>query len=633
MGSGECAFVTTINPESAPFHAKTLEAAGVFRELRDGLSARGIRTGILVQTSLGHSERGLPRTEAPFQRTVGLNRAESVAFCPLDDGFIAHVAASVRTLAEADPEFVLIDDDYQLFAHRPAVPGCFCPLHVDLFNRTAGTEFRFEELAARLAMDDDEGETTRRQWFKVEYESLARLAVVIRNAIDQHNPEIPCGICSTRHNLLHNAGLAKALAGPHRAFVRVGGNVYLERSAKDLPLVYDHIARQIKAMPAEIEVLTEADTFPHHHYSVSAVGLKAHLVSSAVVGCQGAKAWVLPIASGQAHRNEQFVDVYRKSRQFLSAVQKAFAGISWQGVSVEQSNREAVLKPWNANTQRRFIDPLWALVFGRLGIPHVPGGGPSRIRAFAGDDVECYDDGQWEEFFSGGVLLDGAAAGILTKRGFSNLMGVEAVSDEAFFCSAERYADDERWNGSYRGALQASSRSNPSDALRLRPTSDTTMVLGDYIVRPWRLSKQIHAVAPSVVGFENSEGGRVAVFAAGLARLAESHFINPGRRRQLQGIVSWIDGTPTLLWPNFDTDVYFLQGSVGDGPCGILLYFLNLQADPINSVSLSGRIHGLEMAERLFEDGQWREVPLRLVEDHLEINLELRYLDPVIIRL
>lgn len=634
LRSEDVAFLLTVEPESEPYLGKLSERVDVFAQIRDGLSGSGQRVGVLCQTTLGHGERYAPPSPAPFQRMVDTSgKACQAVFCPLDEDFGQHIAASMTTIAAENPAFILIDDDFRL-SHAQNRQGCFCPLHLALFAERHHRSVSREELLELVTADTDDGRRVREQWHDTEQESLLQLARIIRVAIDAADPTVPAGLCATPSTRVVNDALARTLAGPHRPLVRVAGAVYLEGSAKVWPLKADAVARQRRWLGPDVEVLIEADTYPHHPYSVSARTLRAWLMTALMLGLDGAKAWVEPTWSWRGEENPQFADVYARLAPTAAVLPDLIGQVRWRGASAPIADDEPHRRPWDATRGKTFLTSRWIEILGRMGVPHVPGGHDRPLRVFDGPAVEGYSAEQWKAFFADGVLLDGTAALTLSAMGFAPQMGVRAEADPGLYVNGEHYRDLPEWNGTYAGVDRPAFRDAPEGVVRLTPVSSDVQVLGDYVTWSWRESDHRTVVAPAVTVYRNSAGGRVAIYAAAdldPVRVAH-HFVNPARRGQLSHVLSWLCPPEYPIQLGCNTDLYALVGDLPNN-AGLLTYALNLQADTINTITVTPTTGTVDRIDVLDEDGHWKPATWHTTGTGCHIDVNLAYLDFAIMRI
>lgn len=628
LGSEDFTFLLTLDPQQPPYLKKLAVALEGFRWLREQLHAQGFRSGILVQAMIGHGERGQLRSPAPFQRIVRMDGSVvDASFCPLDKGFQQHVANGMTMIAEARPDFVLTDDDFRLA--RDGTKSCFCPLHLELFHELSGMALTREELAAKVALPTAEGEKVRLLWHRTEGESLMRLARVIRAALDKVNPDLRAGICANYTTLHFNDQVSRIMAGRQRPLVRLAGGFYSEGSAKVFPVIIDRHLRQRRFLPDDVEVLQEADTYPHHRFSVSATTQNAYVITGSLLGLDGTKTWVQPRI---ADDNRAFVEAWRVMRPTLDAIGEFAKKIHWRGAGLPVKDDELFRPPWDAAKGKQLLHPGWVDVFGRMGFPHVPGGEERSLRCFDGAAVEGWSVEEWKGFLARGVLLDGDAAERLCRMGLGEYIGVKAENDPGLYVSGERYSDDSRWNGRYAGDIRSASHPNRGDIRRLTPLSEEVIILGQYIAQPWRESPTYTPLSPSVTLYRNTLGGRVAVYAGCLQKLLNGHFILPARREQLGRVLRWLAAGEFPVQVQADHDLYVLTGELPDRE-GLLLYLVNLQADPMPEVLLGEVPDSLKSVEYLNANGNWEQVLWRKTDQGWHLEKEIPYLTPTLLRL
>lgn len=93
----------------------------------------------------------------------------------------------------------MVDDDFRLLTGRD---GCFCPLHLARFNREQGMAYDRETLAAALGKDA----ALAAKYDALLKQSLIELAGVIRRAVDETDPEMPCSFCACSRDMRHAPG-------------------------------------------------------------------------------------------------------------------------------------------------------------------------------------------------------------------------------------------------------------------------------------------------------------------------------------------------------------------------------------------------------------------------------------------
>ena len=145
-------FMMKLVPEGTPVWDKAKEYVEQYIPFRDKLRSMGLKSGIQVQCSIGH---GYPlNAPNPFKKYVNLNDGQEAHICcPYDDDFCAHFKSVMSTLAKAEPDIMMLDDDFRLMFK--AGNGCACEAHMKRFNELANTNLTREELYNHLKNDND----------------------------------------------------------------------------------------------------------------------------------------------------------------------------------------------------------------------------------------------------------------------------------------------------------------------------------------------------------------------------------------------------------------------------------------------------------------------------------------------
>jgi len=212
-GVSDCAlFLVKLVPEGIPTIDKASMQCKDFALFRDRLSKMGLSCGILVQCTIGHGY-ALNQPSA-FQPYVNLSdgKADVGTLCPYDEAFRDYLRDQFATIAKYAPKEIMVDDDFRLIYRGGK--GCTCPLHVDAFNRLAGTTLTREDIAdivtgkahpeLREAYTDTFVETQR--------DALLGAAKAMREGIDSVDPAIPGTFCAVGHTVEFAADIAKVLA-------------------------------------------------------------------------------------------------------------------------------------------------------------------------------------------------------------------------------------------------------------------------------------------------------------------------------------------------------------------------------------------------------------------------------------
>ena len=619
-GITDLGYMIQCHPQSLPLMQKIEESASRFIKARDAVRNKGIKAGILLQTTVNHAERFRPLPQLDFQPIVGENGAVCKAcFCPADDGFLDYMAAVAKCLAGARPDFLLVDDDFRLSHHPPAAYGCFCKKHLRLFAGQFGETLGREELVSLMSEEGDRSAKARRAWLSVRRSTYLDFCRRFRASIDDVDPKINCGFCNVKWNTDLTGEAARVLAGKNRPFARLNAGIYLNSSPARFAAAMVQTATIRASLPSDMECLSEADTCPHTRYSLSATALRAYITGTLLAGTDGPKLWIANCQEWYLEETDRYRHEIGSSQPFFEQVRIASAETEWQGPYTPQSYERNVETLWRADAgmwNRLSDSPNWAAaLLARYGMPWqvTDDSAPTLI---AGDTATAYGAGDLERIFAGAVMLDGKAAALLSNGGYEQLMGVSVDTRESLRINFERYSDDLSVHGRYAGtSLSVSAPHIP----RLVPVASDVKIISNYVTVPFYQSTEETHLAPAATLYENSLGGRVAVYATlpGSGMLAS---LNDRAKTQLIGALSWLGREPLPVWTVNTADVFLRFGRLSDG---YLLAVINLSPDSISPLELEMPELRPKTVTHLEKNGRWESMPFSHAGTRLVIDIEL----------
>lgn len=415
-------FLTMQTPEGNPPVDKFTPFAESFRKLQELLRDCDIPIGINAHIMGGWQ----PSVSTNFTRITrgDSGKTPTYNFCPLGSEFQEYTEKIFTQLATLSPSFFLIDDDVRLITEHYY---CYCEKHISLFNSRHGLSYTREALKAEV---DTFGELAQ-AWDNWQRESLVSYVTLIRRSIDSVSSGIPCYFCTCGFDISMAADIARALAAPQQTpVVRLSDAVYLNDSLRSLPRKNLITATQLAALPSDIEVWTEGDTFPQNRRSTSAQMIHAHNSLSLLLGCKAVKSWVTELAdpsmaNGKAYRNKM-----RANRGFYLELSRFKP--EWEGLAIP------VCGPTNDILRNRPASITWGSDYAAFeGIPFSYEFDIDKVQlanrriALTASNISLviqkFNNAEIEKMLSGKVLLDGSAAIELTKYGFSELIGSQAI--------------------------------------------------------------------------------------------------------------------------------------------------------------------------------------------------------------
>ena len=606
----------TLHPEGRPAIDKVRRYVESFGKFKAELGESGVRAGILVQAILGHWPR-VDKEIEDWTRTIDAKGAK-VRFCPLDPGFAQYISETFTLLAKEHPAFIMTDDDIRAFSHEAE---CFCERHMNLFNGRRGTSYTADELRTKLATakQDDPDYVA---FLALQREMLATVVGIARAAMDSVDPSIPCGTCIASEEHLFCAPLARKMAAKGQTPVmRTATASYQERmTAAGVPrCICRMMGFEEYYRGCGIELLCEADTWPHNLWSKSARSFFTHLANAAFVGMTGAKTWYVNCHKGPFAVSRSYTDVLAENRGFLPALVEAVSGSTWEGLAIPCFTN---FPGWHVITNHKefFVES------GNAGETIcIPFGIPFQIvREFDSDrvyaltsptDVARLPDGDLRRILSHRVVVFRNAAEALSKRGFDALTGVKVERKNLVF---NREHDD------MHGVDLALSPSSIDMLFTADPSAEVLSTLGH---RPFAGSPQYDVASPSAVLFKNALGGRVLTMQYH-PRLPEYERYSEARRAWFLSALDRLSGEKTFA-SDHDQDMLVLVRRNAAGEQIVLAE--NLNPEPVRRLSF--RVSSKpRKVERLACDGSWHPVAAEFDGGRLVCDMPLAFYEAAVLR-
>lgn len=627
------------HPEGMPLMNKIEESATQFRKIKSKLASHGIRAGIMIQTLLDHGERFQPLSPVTFQRITGFDGTVSRAcFCPLDKDFMDYVRQMISVFSQESPDFFLVDDDVRLDNHSPVRWACACPLHVNLFNNFAGLEYSREQIFEAMGRDDELGQAVRRQWQDAGDESLLMLARIIRETIDQINPDIRCGKCTSGgKSTFRTAAIARALAGSTKPFIRLAGAYYCAEGYAYFADVMTTLAAQSSLLDKDIELLSESDTCLHTRYHTPVKTLRGHVAGSILAaGIDTPYTWIPGILEWIPEDVEVFSKTMKTGVPFFSELKKISDNACWVGPALVINDRRRIAIPWKeSNPEGCHVGKWGGAVCGKFGIPFTVNNPDSSIYMLDGTSVYDLTRHEIENILGKAVLLDGPAAMILTGMGYAELLGVEVKEgcDELRY-DYEKFSDDVELNGASVGKHHYAIRGKADGVKQLMPLSGAVRIPSSFIATEWYNSAEEKIVSPALTAFENTLGGRVAVYAQDnmIMTAGLKCFMSDIRKEQFVHILSWLGGQQLPAFTGNGVDTYFLYGrdtSTGEHIAAIF----NLSQDDVERPRIFFDFGKPGSIRYLTDEGEWKPLRFQYCNEATILDITLKTMAPLALRI
>lgn len=605
-------FMTQLVPEGIPPKDKASEEVEKYVIFRDKLRAMGIKSGILIQCSIGH---GYPlNAPNPFVKYVNLNDGkEEHVCCPYDDKFCEHFKGVMSILAKAEPDILMLDDDFRLMFRGGN--GCACSLHMERFNQLANTSLTREELFNHLKNDND-GEYAK-IYLKTQAEALLKAARAMREGIDAVNPSLTCVLCAAGNNAECAIEISQILAGEgNEPIVRVSNGSYVPAGTRFFTRDFYRAAIQIANLEGVAKnVLAESDTCPQNRYACSAQWFHSHYVGSILEGTSGAKHWITRLGTYEPESGVAYRKILAKFAKFYERLVEIVPNLQWKGCRIPLNTKKRYFfseDGWSSNNDNA---EGWAThVLERIGLPIYFSKEDGGLTFLSGEIDKKYSDDEILELLKRPIVLSSNVAKRLCDRGFSKQLGVEIKEWEGALPSRERLFVNNQ-------TCEAQVRCKEIVAIN----NDVEILSKVYNV----VGATETELFPGSTLYKNELGGTAVVFAGdpitAFNYVEAFSFLTHSRKLQFIKILRKC-GVLDVYYQG-DEEIYCKHAKMKDGSdfCAIF----NLSYDVIDNINLyiDKQVKGVQVLQ---SNGEICEVAYKQIDKNLAIDMRLLPLDPQI---
>ena len=616
VGAADLAlFMFKLVPEGDPIIPKAEQQVEKYIKFRDRLSEMGLKCGILVQCSIGHGYKlsAFP----PFQQLIGLTDNEKkYTTCPYDKGFQDYIRHSLKVLAEASPEVIMVDDDFRLI--QRSYLGCVCPDHMKAIEKLNGAPLTRERIleAVRNGKSAEDKRITD-IYVKTQIDSLIESARAMREGIDMVDKKMQGIYCTCGISAEGAAEIANILAGEgNPVIVRVNNGNYSPMGARYLTVAYQRAAIEVTVMRAQGKVdyfLAETDTCPQNRYSTGAQSLHSHYTGTILEGISGAKHWITRLAEFEPNSGKAYRKLLGKYTKFYDKLAEIVPTLKWKGCRAPLSTVPDYC--FNGYDKSSALNDWVKCVLERLGLPVYYSAEMGGAAFLERDGTENFTDDEIKEMLSGTLVLDGFATKNLCDRGLGEYLGV----------------DIREWNGATRSTERICATNkkvgNQVAGMELVPVSNARIESMVYNIPDGKTEVPLF---PGSVLYKNSLGGTVITFSgsakANFVYTEAFSFLNESRKAQFIRLLKETGNLP-VYYPD-DAEVYL---KAADAPNGeTFVAFFNIGFDPIENITLVSE-KPVSKIEKLTPDGEREEVAFKLVDGVLELDEPAYTLNPVIL--
>ena len=522
--------------------------------------------------------------KAPFLPMYALKEAETPLYgtaCPLGEEFRSFAAGYMCDLAKCGVDLIMFDDDFRYSSLPGSTVGCLCPKHRARINEIVGEDLDHATLAKRIVTGGKN--KYRDAWLQVNGESFRNHARAMRAAVDAVDPKIRMGACACLSSWdldgVDAYELSRILAGSTKPFVRLIGASYWAARGAWGNRIGDVIEQErMEAVwtrkDDEIEIFSEGDCYPRPRIVCPAAYVEAlDTAMRADDSTDGMLKYAIDYISSGDYENG-YVKFHLRNKSTYEQIDRWFSGKTATGVRVYEypqkvADMEIETSPAEAGRAMYYTYFSGAArAFAQTAVP----------TTYRGEGVTgaCFGEAAHSLTHADckrGMILDGSAAVILTKRGFD--VGICSIGNRVDGAPETFLADGEKINplGSFVY------KNDFSDAIEIL---STTEIEGKTVVATYR--------------YENADGVRFLVINAdgrihdGLPNMTRMTFRHYARAQQYRDNAAWLtrgERLPAFVYGQPDLYLLAKKNTAGDEMAvGLWNFSVDDALDPV--VELDG---------------------------------------------
>lgn len=531
---------------------------------------RGYKSGINILCTVGHHPESLGTMIGPeYPRCMTIDgRIGEGTLCMNQPIFRERVRHIYTLMAEADPDYIWIDDDVR-FGHWINSAGeagnfCFCDTCMKIMSEKFGEEMTREKLSPLMS-----DSAIRQKVLDFNSDSINSLFALIEETVHAVRPDLALGFMTGERYVegYDFTRWAETLAGPGRKPVwwRPGGGFYTQDDINGMTRKAHDIGRQISLLPPSVRVIeSEIENFPYAPLQksrhITALEAAVHIAA----GCTGAAFNVVTMNHEPVADYEALIAELARWRPFYDTLVKNLGRKPIVGAFPMWKRTDY------ANTIGNHVNGMMPPIFD-IGIPIAYQRGDSPVLIPTNGYLAMLTGDEAKEILSHGVYTDVWGVSTFNDPNHLNLLsltGIEFGSEHAVD-SIEVYSDDPL-NGEFAGI----DRNQPQSFWRDR-------VYGLYLTDPAArsLARLIDftgqtTAETSMAVFENELGGRIAV--AGYHPW--NFFQSRPKATQMKRLMRWLSNDRLCGWvESFERGNLWVRADENGDPCACV--FLNATYD------------------------------------------------------
>ncbi|MBQ9545514.1 MAG: hypothetical protein IJV00_10360 [Clostridia bacterium] len=498
--------------------------------------SRGFEVGCWLWTFMLKDNPGF----IPMTFPDGTTDPEEI--CPSDENFIKFAADYAAGIAKTGVDMIMYDDDYR-YGFISSNTACTCKNHRAYMEKLLNKPIPENLKDCLFAGGKNE---VRSAWIKAKGHFFREFARKMREAVDKVDPTVRFGVCSCM-SLWDQDGvstdeISRILAGNTKPFMRLIGAPYWAARRSSLGSRLQYVIETERAelswveKPEEIEIFSEGDAYPRPRYATPASYVEGFDTALRADGrINGILKYGIEYC-GTVKYETGYAESHVENRPAYRAIDEMFSKKTCVGVRIRRprdvfEDCEVPQKVSGSPDSQFLFYSDSAKLFSTLSVPTVYSGKGVTNAAFGEEARNLSPDA-----FEGGLILDAAAAKILTEKGVD--VGVRESGER--FAAGEEYYPDYKEYGACGGK-----------ATKIKPDKGA-IVLSTY-----------SNGSPAAYLYENKAAQRFMVLCFEAFRCDESMWRQYTKGRQIADAVPWLSGEKLPAFSYGNPDLYIMAKEGG----------------------------------------------------------------------
>lgn len=421
------------------------------------LNDNGISVSLNPWIEMGHNDRGRRLKKGQnFNNMVDYEGKKlDVVACPLCGEWKKYLFEYYEYLIkEIQPDVIWVEDDFRLHNHGDLkYGGCFCPLHMEEFNKEAGTNYSREEFVEGL-FGEKADKKIRETWLNVNRRIMAELAKEIGDKVRSLGYNTKIGLMSSGVNSHCLEGrdwtaITDGFMQGQDKIHRLHLPSYYERNAKEymFDVEFSPMANR-EFIPRDCKIYPELENGYFSTFDKEPEYLGFQIESALPMCLSGMTYDIFDFAGNGCINDYKYGEAVSERMSYLNGVLNLnieyddLCGVYFPIDEMTVKNIRKPIKVFEDLRPKEFEFKAYTESFGISCRFSKNKRFKDKIVALAEGSMNNFTDEELIELFNDNfVMLDGTAALSLFKRGLGYLAGIECAKLIPHDTSAHSYEE------------------------------------------------------------------------------------------------------------------------------------------------------------------------------------------------